>query len=308
MNYNNVISYNKRSAAKYSWDPSWFKAKDFNKEFIDNVILYQKEHNLTQDALVGPSTYRRVFLEREATISDHRPSRRTSCRKSNHIVHNSKMFPIEWDKVILWDEKAGHSAKAGNYSDYSGKPNRKPKIFVNHWDVCLSSESCAKVLNKRGISVHFLIDNDGTIYQTLDTQHAAWHAGNINRKSIGVEIANAYYPKYQNWYESNGYGKRAIVENAVVNGHTLEPHLDFYPIQIQALKALWVAISKACNIPLHGPESSNTNFLTSTNTEKIVSNGTFKGFVSHYHQTTRKIDCGGLDIVKILNEIKNGKC
>ena len=57
------------------------------------------------------------------------------------------------------------------------------------------STQCQKVLDKRGISVHFLIDNDGTIYQTLDLQHAAFHAGKVNRKSVGVEISNAYYPK-----------------------------------------------------------------------------------------------------------------
>ena len=107
MNYQNVLSYNKRSAQKYNWDPSWFGAEDFNKDFLDKVLLYQKEHNLTQDGLVGPSTYRRVFLEREATISDYRPSRRVSCRDENVIVHNSEMFPIKWDKVIL-------SAKSGN--------------------------------------------------------------------------------------------------------------------------------------------------------------------------------------------------
>ena len=36
----------------------------------------------------------------------------------------------------------------------------------------------------------------------MDMNDAAWHAGGKawNHSSIGVEIANAYYPKYQNWY------------------------------------------------------------------------------------------------------------
>lgn len=305
MNYKNILSYNKRSATKYGWDPSWFNSDNFDESFVQNVISYQKEHGLTQDGLVGPSTYRRVFLEREANISDYRPSRRVSSREQNCIVHNSQMFPIDWDKVILWDERDGLKANRGTYTDYSGKPTRKPKMFVNHWDVCLSSESCAKVLNRRGLSVHFLIDNDGTIYQTLDTQHVGWHAGNINRQSIGVEISNAYYTKYQNWYKKNGYGERPLVDDAIVNGRKLETHLDFYPVQIEALKALWVAINKACGIPLVSIPSDNSDFLTSTNTEKDVTNARFSGFVSHYHQTNKKIDCGGLDIVKLLKEIEN---
>ena len=41
--------------------------------------------------------------------------------------------------------------------------------FVIHHDGCMDSRSCFQVLhNERGLSVHFLIDNDGTIFQTLD--------------------------------------------------------------------------------------------------------------------------------------------
>ena len=176
-------------------------------------------------------------------------------------------------------------------------------MFVNHWDVCLSSESCAKVLNNRGISVHFLIDNDGTIYQMLDTQHAAWHAGNINGCSIGVEISNAYYTKYQGWYEKNGFGPRPVVEDAWVQGNKLDPHLGFYPVQVEALKSLWKACSEAYSIPYKAPESGDSDFLTSTKYDSRVAKSKFKGFVSHYHQTKNKIDCAGLDIVKILKDI-----
>ena len=37
---------------------------------------------------------------------------------------------------------------------------------------------------------------------------------------------------------------------------------------------------------------------------KKVTGGTFKGFVSHYHVTKKKIDCAGLDIKALLEEIK----
>ena len=58
--------------------------------------------------------------------------------------------------------------------------------------------------------VHFAIDNDGTIYQFMDCNHIAWHAGSSkwNNNSVGVEIANAYYPKHQGWYKSKGFGER----------------------------------------------------------------------------------------------------
>ena len=177
-------------------------------------------------------------------------------------------------------------------------------IRDSHWDVCLSSSSCARVLEKRGISVHFCIDNDGTIYQLLDTQHAAWQAGgrNWNHRSIGVEISNAYYTKYQDWYVRNGYGERPIRDDVKVHGRKLEKHLDFYPVQLEALKALWKAINSAHGIPLECPTDSTGQ--TSGGVDKDCAAGTFEGFISHYHLTRRKIDCGGLDIQNMLSELK----
>ena len=126
--------------------------------------------------------------------------------------------------------------------------------------MCLSSESCVKVLRKRGISVHFCIDNDGTVYQLMDTNHIAYHAGSSkwNAASIGVEIANAYYPKYQSWYKKNGYGERPIWSGKKVHGGKLGDFLGFYDVQLDALKSLWKAINIGHDIPLTGPKVADT--------------------------------------------------
>ena len=165
----------------------------------------------------------------------------------------------------------------------------------------MSSTQCQKVLDKRGISVHFLIDNDGTIYQTLDLQHAAFHAGNVNRKSVGVEITNAYYPKYQSTYVRKGFGERPLVEGARVHHNELDPFLGFYPVQLQALQALWQAIHNACDVPLKTP--LNQFGKTSTVYEQTWTYGKERGFVSHYHVNKKKIDCAGLDIKTLLEDL-----
>jgi hypothetical protein len=247
--------YNSSSASKLGWEPSWFGCDEFDVNLVKAVQKWQKENGLKADGLVGPATYRRIWTEREANITDHTPRLSVYSQGDKHIVHNGKFIPIEWDKVILWDDPNGFKASKGCYTDYSGKADRKPTMFVNHWDVCLSAESCATVLNRRGISVHFLIDNDGTIFQMLDTQHKAWHAGHPrlgggNTKGIGVEISNAYYLKYQDWYVRNGFGERPIQENAWVHGKKKDPFLDFYPVQLEALKALWKAVHVGVGIPL----------------------------------------------------------
>src|SRR4051812_11550961 len=63
--------------------------------------------------------------------------------------------------------------------------------FVIHFDVCGVSRECFKVLHDhRDLSVHFMLDLDGTIYQTLDLKERAWHATSSNGRSVGIEIAN----------------------------------------------------------------------------------------------------------------------
>ena len=299
--------YNSSSASKLGWTPEWFGCDEFDFNLVKEVQKWQRSNGLVADGLVGPTTYRRIWTERESDISDYKPNKVVPTDRDKYIVHNGSFIPIDWDKVVLWDEPMGFRADKGCYTDYSGKPDRNPTFFVNHWDVCLSSESCAKVLNKRGISVHFLIDNDGTIFQTLDTQHKAWHAGipkyeGGNLKGIGVEIANAYYPKYQDWYIKNGFGERPIQEHGYVHGRTLDPFLDFYPVQLEALKELWKALHLGVGIPLEYPKDSNGNIETGVHKE--CERGQFKGICNHYNFIRTKIDCAGLDLPCLIDEVK----
>jgi hypothetical protein len=294
--------YNSSSSKKLGWLPSWFGCNYFDDELVKAVKKWQRKNNLKADGLVGPMTYRRVWTEREDEISNYQPTSRCPHARKKYIVHNGNFIPIKWDKVILWDEDDGLKSKKGCYTDLSGKDDRDPTFFVNHWDVCLSAESCSSVLNRRGISVHFCIDNDGTIYQLLDTQHKAFHAGSANSKSIGVEISNAYYTKYQSWYERNGFGPRPIKENAKVHGVKLPKFLDFYPVQLEALKALWLAIHEGIGIPLEYPETSSGDFDMGVNSD--CKRNKFKGFCNHYNISRRKLDCAGLDIPSLLEDIK----
>ena len=301
------VFYNQASAAKLGWEPSWFGCEHNDEQLVVAIRKWQRKNKIASDGMCGPSTYRRIWTERQADIHDYAPAPSRQCGVGQkHIVHNSKFLPIEWDKVVLWDEEGGQICNKGNYYDYSGKPDRKPTNFTNHWDVCLSSEACARVLNRRGVSIHFNIDNDGTIYQLLDTQHGAWQAGHWygNKHGIGVEISNAFYTKYQGWYEKNGFGPRPVVAkgDAVVHGQGLQEHLGFYPIKIEALKKLWKALHLGLDIPLDFPKNADGSLCTTVHPD--VTGGTFKGFNNHYNFTRKKIDCAGLPLDELLKEVK----
>jgi hypothetical protein len=293
--------YNSASAAKLGWDPSWFGCAHFDEELVRAVSRWQKARGLTADGMVGPTTHRRILAERQSVLP---APAKTAARASEHIVHNGRKLPIAWDRVVLWTDRGGLTTASGAYNDMSGKAERKPTMFVNHWDACLSSKACADVLQKRGISVHFCIDNDGTIYQLLDTQHVAWHAGDrkINHLSIGVEVANAYYTKYQGWYEKNGFGKRPIIDDARCHGTKLPPFLGFYPVQLQALQALWKSLHQGLGILLACPTDATGKLVTTV--DPRCESGQFKGFVNHYNITKRKTDCAGLDLVGLLGQVR----
>src|SRR3954465_10238970 len=56
--------------------------------------------------------------------------------------------------------------------------------FVIHYDAAGTSKNCFRTLQDfRGLSVHFMLDLDGTIYQTLDVKERAFHATTSNTRS-----------------------------------------------------------------------------------------------------------------------------
>ena len=285
--------YNASSAEKLGWSPAWFGCNYFDDELVDAIKEFQAEMKIKPDGMCGPNTFRRKFTQREADIGRH--LRHISPhRMQQSITYNGKSYPIEWPHVVLWDDSDGSGLgnKKGSYRPMADKPLRDVKLMVVHWDAALNSHSTSRILAKRGLSCHFLIDNDGTIYQTADLQDVCFHAGKVNNFSIGVEISNAFYPKYQQWYIRNGYGERPMVPETKINGGKVETHLGFYPKQIGALRALARAVHQACGIPLATPPEGNLHYPAVT--------GNYRGFVHHYQITKKKIDCAGLDLETII--------
>lgn len=141
--------------------------------------------------------------------------------------------------VVLWTDKGGydfHYSKAGSripshvrispLTDAQAAQVRRegwtPEFlrqnvdqFVIHYTVEGTSRLCYQTLLKRGLAVQFMLDLDGTIYQTMDLQEEAPHATKANGRSVGVEIANlgAYADgpaPLQAWYKKDAKGHIVI--------------------------------------------------------------------------------------------------
>ena len=175
-------------------------------------------------------------------------------------------------------------------------------MIVTHWDVCSSAASCKRVLEKRGISTHFVIDNDGTIVQLVDPNNIAWHAKGANNNSIGIDISSAYYLKYQRKYEASGLGPRPVLSDSIVHGRKLKPHLGYYKAQLQAYEVLIDFLTAHYNIPLEYPMDEHGSLCTSVYQDAVK--GKFKGVLNHYNLTRNKIDTAGLKLNEIINSIK----
>lgn len=193
--------------------------------------------------------------------------------------------------------------------------------FVIHYDVCGTSRTCFRVLHdQRFLSVHFMLDIDGTIYQTLDLKERAWHATTSNDRSIGIEIAHiGAYPDaakgpLAQWYAMDETGRTRITipsrlgdggvrtpnfigrparEGLIVGtiqGTRLEQH-DFTPQQYDSLIKLAAALARIFpRMPLDYPRDEGGRLVTHTLEPEQLAE--FRGVLGHYHIQKNKIDPG----------------
>lgn len=205
-------------------------------------------------------------------------------------------------------------------------------LFVLHYDVCGTSRQCFKVLQDvRGLSVHFLCDVDGTLYQTLDLRERAWHAGEANDRSIGVEIAQigaygaADHETLRTWYGADAAGPRITfpatrgdlgirtpgfvarpARPAPIEGRIHGERLwqwDFTPEQYAALARLAATLHRVLGLPLEVPRDAVGQVRGDVLTADELA--AFRGVCGHWHLTTNKTDPGpAMDWDRLLAEAR----
>ncbi len=117
--------------------------------------------------------------------------------------------------------------------------------LVLHFDGCVNSRSCFKSMHNRprpsgngcGLSAHFMIDADGTIYQTLDLVERAFHAEEANSDSIGVEICNRGRVDRSEWPKLPADYRTRATREVTINGDHHEAY-EFRPEQYESIIAL----------------------------------------------------------------------
>ncbi len=212
--------------------------------------------------------------------------------------------------------------------------------FVIHFDECGTSRECFRILqDNRDLSVHFMLDVDGTIYQTLDLKERAWHATIANDRSIGVEVANigCYRADGRNpladWYRTTngqttlifpgrlgpspvrvpgfvGHPARPDLVQGVIQGESLVQY-DFTPQQYAALTKLTATLCRVFpKIRCDYPKDRGAKLIPKKLPDEMLKD--YHGLLGHYHIQTNKTDPGPAfqwDLVvggarRLLQEIK----
>ncbi|MDP3987216.1 MAG: N-acetylmuramoyl-L-alanine amidase [Nanoarchaeota archaeon] len=293
--------YNQASASHLGWNPSWFNSTCFDDKLVEEIKKFQSLNKLVVDGLCGPKTFKSIKNDREMKAAiwiEQQKAKESALKKKSVIYNDAKSFEIDIDKELFvgMNEPGSLLASGGKYRDRHG---HEVKMIVVHHDACLTSHSCYNVLERRGLSIHFMIDYDGKIYQSTDLVYSAQHAGNVNSFSIGIEVNSPMEEKYNKFYTSKGLSPRPIIKKWVSNGKSYKNFLGYYPEQISSLKKLLKSLCINLNIPLEAP---NTHDFS-----QQAFDGGFKGVVGHYNvdPIKSKWDAAGIDLSALMEEIKN---
>ncbi len=284
---------------------------------------------------------------------------------SDEIIVCGERFSTFGAPVVLWNDRGGFNA----YNTQNHFPNTKRKSgkrytpgravkqkdgssqvlvpasskdprelakvvdqFVLHYDVCGASERCFMVLHDdRELSVQFLIDVDGTIFQTMDVRDQAWHAGHANTRSVGVEIAQiGAYPTgatetLNDWYKKDALGPFVSLDKlepwhvrtagfiarprdkqlatGTINGTEYQQY-DFTKEQYRSLVKLTAALNRALpGIQLNAPRDASGAVRSDVLSDAEYAN--FRGVLGHYHVSENKQDPGpAFDWERFLLEVR----
>jgi N-acetylmuramoyl-L-alanine amidase len=242
-------------------------------------------------------------------------------------------------RVVLWNESGGfngYDTSRYTYKDQDRKTGEEQTIiiegkryasrsilgtpdlsklqkiikqFVLHHSGLYHSKDTFTVLHcQRKLSVQFILDDDGTLYQTLDLVEKAWQAGGNNQMSFGIEIdSRALAVKFPEAYDDNNQQRYHLlprfkrldkVQNQWITGY------EYNNKQYETLIRLGMAVVEIFPLIKQSsdfPRTASGNIIKSA----IPNPKAWNGFMGHYNITTAKIDPISFDHERFLQGVFN---
>jgi len=249
----------------------------------NEVKTFQSLHRLKTDGKLGKETYAKMIAVLGAPAHN-----------VDGVYIGSTFEPFTGCQTFTYKEDASLRLRC--------HPRKKPAdLIVLHYDVTYNARSTHAVLKKRGYSSHFCINHNGDLYQYADPEDdVTYHAGDFNKRSVGIDINNPADPAYIDTDAKKRLGvKRTIIEQKI-HGAAVK-RLSYFPEQIETLRRLLTLLHDKLGIPLVYPTDVEGNPLT----EVLDGIKDFSGVVGHYHLSRKKTDPAPLDWNKVFHGIQD---
>ena len=171
--------------------------------------------------------------------------------------------------------------------------------IVIHHDAAMSAADCFRILLQRGFSTHFMIDEDGHIYQAADAADETMHCSGMNRVAVGIDMNNPA-PNFVNETKQEMAG-RSISPVVEINGTQYQSY-NYTEPQYKSLIALLEVLCTELNIERACPVDESGKVLNCVMAEEPKE---FHGIMGHWHAAAEKWDPGpGFDWERVIKELR----
>lgn len=114
------------------------------------------------------------------------------------------------DKGVISDSRIINSISS--YIEHGPMPIVQG-IIVHQTDSSTASSSLNSYSNPKANGAHFLIDKDGTIYQTASVYKSTWHVGKLRSRCLAEMTCEPAELKLAQKWDPNGTHRREKVKN-----------------------------------------------------------------------------------------------
>lgn len=184
--------------------------------------------------------------------------------------------------LVSFDEPAGLDLH--RYGKFSSRERGAISGVTLHWGG-LDAQNCFSFMSGdvAQVSTHFLIGKTGptevTVYQVLDLNHKAWHAGPVNEFTVGIDICQSAETMWLDHYMSKQCGKYEVSKIKNTTGRGPASVLSLDPYLARATSVFVMDLCSALGIPCVYPD-----------THKVYPDLTKFGVFGHHHVSERKYD------------------
>ena len=182
------------------------------------------------------------------------------------------------------------------YKATKGKKRTKPPVsIVLHDSITATAKACWSVLERRGLSTHYMIDEAGNVYECADPEkRTTFHASAFNNTSIGIDMIALLSPsQLKRDNAPNRERKKRLAERAW-SAHKSKKVIDYTPEQKASLCLLVRHLCERFDIPFAAPEQ-----LTGYGKKIEVEAREYQGVIAHGQYSSKRWD--GLLAVEVLH-------